>query len=147
MTDTVSKLQRSRVMAKVKSQNTTPEKKVEALLKELKIRFGKQAKDLPGKPDFVFRKRQRAIWVQGCFWHRHDCGRCRIPSDNRAYWIAKIDRNAARDRKNLRAMRQMGWRVLVVWECQLKKADQEKLKRRVERFLCEVRPTRSLAGR
>jgi hypothetical protein len=80
-------------------------------------------------------RRKLAIFVSGCFWHRHTCGRCRIPAANRAYWIAKIDRNAARDRRVQRALRRLGYRVLVVWECQTTAARRERLRARVQQFL------------
>ena len=73
--------------------------------------------------------------VHGCFWHRHTCGRCRIPASNRRYWLAKIDRNAARDRRTIRALRRLGWRVLVVWECQTTLARREWLAERLRTFL------------
>jgi DNA mismatch endonuclease, patch repair protein len=92
---------------------------------------------LPGAPDLVFPRLNKAIFVSGCFWHRHTCGRCRIPAANRAYWLAKIDRNAARDRRVQRALRRLGWSVLVVWECQTAAARRERLQTRIDQFLAK----------
>jgi DNA mismatch endonuclease (patch repair protein) len=90
---------------------------------------------LPGAPDLVFPRLRKVVFVSGCFWHRHHCGRCRIPATRRDYWIAKIDRNAARDKKTQRALRRLKWSVLVVWECQTLAAVRDRLTKRLVRFL------------
>ena len=92
---------------------------------------------LPGCPDLVFPRLRKIILVSGCFWHMHGCGRCRIPVANRAYWIAKLQRNAARDRRTRRALRQASWRVLVVWECQTVGAQRARLRVRLQRYLAD----------
>jgi DNA mismatch endonuclease, patch repair protein len=95
-----------------------------------------QALDQPRHltPDLVFPRLGKIIDVRGCFWHMHGrCGRCRLPATRRAYWLAKLRRNAARDRASARALRREGWRVLVVWECQLR--DPDRVAGRIERFL------------
>jgi DNA mismatch endonuclease (patch repair protein) len=79
----------------------------------------------------------KVINVSGCFWRKHSCGRCRIPAARRAYWVAKIDRNAARDVRSRRALRRAGWRVLTVWECQTAGAKRARLQARIERFLLD----------
>jgi DNA mismatch endonuclease, patch repair protein len=137
MADTFTVAERSRIMAAVKSRGTTPELIVHRLVRSLRYRPRLHDASLPGAPDLVFRRRKLAIFVHGCFWHRHTCGRCRIPVANRAYWLAKIDRNAARDRRVQRALRRLGYRVLVVWECQTTAARRERLRRLLLRFLRE----------
>ena len=85
----------------------------------------------------MFPRLRKIIDVNGCFWHMHNCGRCRIPSSRREYWVAKIERNAARDKRTRRALRKLGWRVLVIWECQIKASREDWLRRRIVAFLDE----------
>ena len=121
MADTVSPETRSRIMARVKSKGMKPEMQVRRLLHGLGYRYRLHRADLPGRPDLVFPSRRKAIFVNGCFWHRHDgCPRVRIPSTNRDYWLAKLERNHARDARNIALLREQGWDVLTVWECQLR---------------------------
>ena len=121
MTDTVSPETRSRVMAQVKSKGMKPEMKVRRLLHGLGYRYRLQRADLPGKPDLVFPSRRKIVFVNGCFWHNHsDCPRVRIPASNRDYWLSKLERNKARDERNIRLLEEIGWSVTTVWECQLK---------------------------
>ena len=112
---------RSAVMRAVKSRDTSPERAVRALLHPIAPGYRLHRGDLPGKPDIVYASRKLAIFVHGCFWHGHDCPRgARMPETNAAYWRAKITRNRARDEKTLAAYATMGWRALVVHECELK---------------------------
>lgn len=112
---------RSAVMRAVKSRGTAPERAVCALLRAIAPGYRLHRGDLPGKPDIVYARRKLAIFVHGCFWHGHDCTRgARMPKTNAAYWQAKIARNRARDAKTLAAYAAMGWRALVVFECELK---------------------------
>src|SRR6266567_3517233 len=90
---------------------------------------------LPGNPDLVFPRLRKVILVSGCFWHMHGCGRCRIPSSRRTYWIKKLERNATRDKRVQRALRRKGWGVMVVWECQTHSERRGQLKARLARFL------------
>ena len=121
MADTVSLETRSRIMARVKSKGMKPEMKVRRLLHGLGYRYRLHRADLPGRPDLVFPSRRKVVFVNGCFWHRHDgCPRVRIPATNREYWIAKLERNHARDARNIVALQRQGWAVLTVWECQLR---------------------------
>jgi DNA mismatch endonuclease (patch repair protein) len=114
-------LDRSAVMRAVKSRNTGPERAVRALLRPIAAGYRLHRADLPGKPDVVYARRKLAIFVHGCFWHGHDCARgARSPKTNAAYWRAKIGRNRARDAETLAAYAAMGWRALVVYECELK---------------------------
>ena len=119
--DTVSPEARSRIMARVKSKGMKPEIKVRRLLHGLGYRYRLHRADLPGRPDLVFSSRRKVIFVNGCFWHRHDgCPRVRIPATNREYWIGKLDRNHARDARNVALLQEQGWAVLTVWECELR---------------------------
>lgn len=133
--DKFSLAQRSAVMARIKSKNTTPELVVRKSTHALGYRFRLHRQDLPGKPDLVFVRKRKVIFVNGCFWHGHDCRRgARMPASNTTYWTAKISRNVERDRGNRKALRSMGWEILIVWECQLKKPSE--LRRRLKAFLC-----------
>ena len=119
--DSVSPEKRSWVMAQVKGRNTRPEKAVRSLLHRMGYRFRLQRADLPGKPDIVLPKYRTVIFVHGCFWHRHtDCKRATMPATNIDYWTRKFERNVTRDEQNKAALESDGWRVLVVWECELK---------------------------
>lgn len=111
-------------MRAVKSENTKPEIILRKALFSLGFRYRLNVKNLPGKPDLVFAKHRTVIFVHGCFWHGHNCKRGkRVPKTNRTYWTEKIARNKARDRKNAAALRKLGWRVITIWECKLKKLD------------------------
>ena len=113
--------ERSAVMRAVKSQDTGPELAVRRLLREFAPGYRLHRADLPGKPDIVYGKRKLAIFVHGCFWHGHDCARgARAPKANAEYWRGKIERNRARDARNLEALAALGWRTVVVYECALK---------------------------
>ena len=112
---------RSAVMRAVKSRDTAPERAVRAMLRAIAPGYRLCRADLPGRPDIVYGGRGLAIFVHGCFWHGHDCPRgARMPKANADYWRAKIASNRARDEKTLAAYEAMGWRALVVYECELK---------------------------
>jgi DNA mismatch endonuclease (patch repair protein) len=116
---------RSAVMRAVKSRDTGPERAVRAILRPIAAGYRLHRADLPGKPDVVYAGRKLAIFVHGCFWHGHDCARgARMPKANADYWRAKIARNRARDVKTLAAYSAMGWRALVIYECELKDISQ-----------------------
>lgn len=114
-------------MAQVRGKNTRPERLVRSLLHRLGYRFtvnGPKNKRLPGKPDIVMPGRKTAIFVHGCFWHRHPgCKHATSPKSNIDYWNAKFRRNVERDRQNQRDLSEMGWKVIVIWECELKTLD------------------------
>ena len=138
MPDNLTPAQRSACMQSVKGRNTTPELLVRSILHRLGCRFALHRADLPGKPDVVMPARRCIVLVHGCFWHGHTCARGRRePVTNARYWRTKIDRNRARDCRAMAALRQGGWRVSVVWECQTKSHKLEVLKRRLRRFLGE----------
>lgn len=111
-------------MRAVKGRDTGPELAVADILKSLKVRTRKNVKPLPGSPDFASKSRKLAIFVHGCFWHGHTCYRgARAPKTNAAYWSAKIARNKARDARVRRELNALGYRVMVIWECRLKRPD------------------------
>lgn len=121
MSDVFTPEQRSAVMRKVPGRNSSAELKARRLLRTLGVGYRLHRKDLPGSPDIVMAGRRLAIFVHGCFWHGHDCSRgARVPKANQAYWTAKIARNRARDEATARRLADMGWRRLVIWECELK---------------------------
>jgi len=120
--DTITKEERSEIMARVKSKNSRPEILVRSFLHRSGFRFRLHVKDLPGKPDIVLPKYKAVVFVNGCFWHGHpdpSCKLARMPKSNVEFWRRKITGNHARDQEKQTLLRQLGWRVFVVWECQL----------------------------
>lgn len=134
--DVLTAEQRQRCMAAIRSKDTKPEVKVRRLIHAMGYRFRLHQRDLPGSPDIVLPRHHKAIFVHGCFWHMHRCryGRVR-PVTNKEFWEKKRQGNVDRDRRNVRALRRMGWKVLVVWECWTR--DITKLERRLGDFLAE----------
>ncbi len=131
--DTLSALQRSELMSRVRSRDTKPEMRVRRLVHSMGYRYRLHARDLPGRPDLVFRPRRKVIFVHGCFWHQHvGCSRSGIPKspERRSYWKTKLTGNVLRDRRNEDALRTLDWSFLLVWECETKELDQlaEKIK-------------------
>ena len=113
--------QRSRTMRAVKSRDTKPELLVAKLLRAEGIRYRRDVKRLPGRPDFLLIDADIALFVNGCWWHGHDCPRgARVPKSNQDYWLTKIARNRRRDRRVTRELRERGYSVWVLWECRLK---------------------------
>lgn len=134
MTDKISKERRSANMRAVKCCDTGPEKAVRRLAHRIGYRFRLNRSDLPGKPDLVFSSRHAVIFVNGCFWHCHDCKRgTSVPKTNAAFWIAKLARTVERDAAHLSRLKHDHWRTLVVWECELK--NEWGLICRIRRFL------------
>jgi len=121
--DNHSKEVRSMNMSHIRSKNSKPEEKVRKGLFAKGFRYRKNVKKLPGCPDIVLAKYKTVIFVTGCFWHMHDCGRFVWPASNQDYWRPKILRNVERDRNNIALLKEMGWKVIVVWECELKKSN------------------------
>jgi DNA mismatch endonuclease (patch repair protein) len=120
---------RSAVMRAVKSKDTAPEMHVRRFVHALGYRYRLHRDDLPGKPDLVFPRLKRVIFVHGCFWHGHQCIRgSRVPKTNREYWMRKIERNCRRDMASIEALTSMGWSTHIVWECQLNGAADRTLK-------------------
>ena len=121
MADNHSKEVRSKNMSHIRSIDTTPEIKVRKCLFSKGYRYRKNVKAMPGCPDIVLPKYKTVIFVNGCFWHMHNCDRFKWPKSNTEYWKPKILSNAARDKKNYEELTKQGWKVLVVWECELSK--------------------------
>lgn len=121
MADTIDPERRSRNMAKIKGRDTKPELRLRSALHKMGLRFRVCRKDLPGKPDVVFPRQRLAVQVRGCFWHQHEgCRAGRLPASNLDYWRPKLEGNVRRDAEKDEALRAMGWRVLVLWECGLR---------------------------
>ena len=110
---------RSQLMARVRTRDTKPELVVRSALHRAGYRFRLQDKNLPGKPDIVLKRHRMAVFVHGCFWHGHTCRKGKLPSSNMEFWTSKIGKNKARDAGNLLLLDEMGWRSIVVWECDL----------------------------
>lgn len=121
MADNHSKEVRSINMSHIRSTNSKPEEIVRKYLFAEGFRYRKNVKKLPGCPDIVFPKYKAVIFVNGCFWHKHDCPRFVWPSSNQDYWRPKILRNVERDNQSRKELETLGWKVITVWECELKK--------------------------
>ena len=153
MSDTMTPQQRHYCMSRIRSKDTTPEKRVRQWLWQHGYRYRLCVKGVPGKPDIVMRKYRTAIFVNGCFWHGHgvelivnseeiivnggsvgiaNSNCCKIPKTNREFWVNKILRNQERDERNYQILQENGWQVIVLWECQLKPKLLEKTMRQVE---------------
>ena len=132
--DNLSRAERSEIMARVRSTDTRPEILVRKLVYALGYRYRLHARELPGRPDIVFRKRAKVIFVHGCFWHRHaGCALARMPKSRLEFWQPKLEGNKKRDERNKRELQRMGWKVLTVWECQVNRP--ARLADRIRRFL------------
>lgn len=119
--DPFSPEERAEVMRAVRSQNTTPELSVRSLLHQLGFRFRVHRSDLPGRPDIILPRYRTVIFVHGCFWHRHPgCVRASTPATRQDYWLPKFARTVARDQCNQLSLRDLGWNVVVVWECEVR---------------------------
>jgi len=133
--------ERSRLMSRVRQRGTRPELAVRAILHRQGRRFSTNGTGLPGSPDIYSTETKRALFIHGCFWHRHPrCRAATTPTRNRAFWVAKFVVNVARDKRNVRQLRRLGYRVMTVWECQVKSpAKLARLERRLDQFF-GVRP-------
>jgi DNA mismatch endonuclease (patch repair protein) len=132
--DTLSRRERSARMALVRGKDTKPEMRVRRLVHALGYRYRLHRRDLPGTPDLVFPSRKRIIFVHGCFFHRHpNCSLARLPKSRRAFWVPKLNGNRERDARNTCGLRKLGWKVMIIWECQSR--DMSRLTARVRRFL------------
>lgn len=123
-------------MSRIRSTGMQPEMAVRRMTHRMGYRYRLHGSDLPGRPDLVFPRRRKVIFVHGCFWHQHSSRLCRIvrmPKSNLGYWHDKLLRNAARDKKNRAKLKALGWTALVVWECSAK--NQHRLEARLRRFL------------
>lgn len=122
-------------MSRVKGKDTTPELAVRRMCRAIgRGGYRLHRRDLPGKPDIAYIGRKAAIFVHGCFWHGHNCpAGSKIPKTNTAYWVHKIERNKQRDTEHLTALKSKGWRILIIWECEIR--NEKSLKARLTRFL------------
>jgi DNA mismatch endonuclease, patch repair protein len=128
--DRLTAERRSWNMSRIKGRDTVPEKRVRSLLHRLGFRFSLRTKGLPGRPDILLKRYNTAIFVHGCFWHRHaDCKNSVLPKTREDFWLAKLTGNVERDRRNAASLRRQGWKVLIVWECQVE--NESKLSRRL----------------
>ncbi len=115
---------RSQIMRSIRGKNTKPEMTVRRMLTRLGFRYRIHPKGLPGRPDVAFIGSKKAIFVNGCFWHQHDgCRRSHVPKSRQEYWTLKLARNVDRDREHTTALRDLGWQVAVIWECETDRAD------------------------
>jgi DNA mismatch endonuclease (patch repair protein) len=121
--DVFDKKKRKNIMSKVKGKNTTPELVVRRLLHGLGYRYRLHGKDLPGNPDLVFPGKKKVIFVHGCFWHQHNCKKAKRPTTNCEFWNAKLDKTIRRDNQNILKLKDAGWKVHVIWECQINDKD------------------------
>ena len=132
--DIVTPARRSEIMARIQGRDTVPEVVVRRTAHRLGFRFRLYRKDLPGRPDLVFPRYRAIVFVHGCFWHRHDgCRFAYTPRSRVRFWTGKFRHNVARDRRTEDALRSLGWRVLVIWECETR--DDAVVARRLEHFL------------
>ncbi|MFD1094884.1 very short patch repair endonuclease [Salegentibacter chungangensis] len=126
MADIFSKQKRSKIMSKISGKETKPEILVRSYLFREGFRFRKNDKRYPGKPDIFLPKYKTAVFVHGCFWHRHNCKKGKLPKKNREFWEKKINDNVLRDKKNIKALEELGLKVIVLWQCELRNKDLKK---------------------
>jgi DNA mismatch endonuclease (patch repair protein) len=144
--DHLSDEDRSALMAKVRSSDTGPELKVRKLAHAMGLRFRLNRRDLPGTPDLVFPRHRLAVFIHGCFWHRHPgCSRSTVPKSRVQFWTDKFEANVARDQRDIRALEGRGWHVLVLWECELKNEGQ--LRDRIREAIHRAQDCRSIGLR
>lgn len=134
MTDVLTRKQRKYCMSRIRGKDTIPEIAVRRLVHRLGYRFRLHNRELPGCPDIVLPRHKKVIFVHGCFWHMHKCryGKV-IPQTRKKFWQTKRQANVARDRKNIKELKTLGWKVLVLWECQIRNTP--KLSTRIKKFL------------
>lgn len=134
--DNLTPPERSENMRRIRSKGMKPEMTVRHLIHSMGYRYRLHRKDLPGKPDLVFSPRRKVIFVHGCFWHSHPDEQCpirRTPKSNTGYWTEKLARNIQRDKKSQEMLESLGWKVLILWECQIR--EKESLIARIKEFL------------
>lgn len=134
MTDRISKERRSWNMGRIRNKDTSPELRVRSILHREGYRFRLQNKNLPGKPDIVLPRFKTVVFVHGCFWHRHaGCSDATVPKTRTEFWVGKFETNIRRDSRAVQQLQDLGWRVIVVWECELKNSEVLK-----DRLLSEI---------
>jgi len=134
--DIYSKSKRSEIMSHVRNRKTSAENKVAHLLQELKVKYRRNVRSLPGEPDFLVTSAKTVVFVHGCFWHNHsNCNRAKLPKSNRSFWKRKIEGNRKRDERIARLLRKDGWHVITVWQCELR--NPEHVLRRLRRMVVD----------
>jgi len=137
MSDIFSKPKRSEIMSHISGKETKPEVIVRKYLFSQGFRFRKNVKDLPGKPDVVLLKYKTVIFIHGCFWHGHTCKRGVLPATNVEFWKTKIRGNIERDKRNVSELEKQGWKVFVIWQCEIKNI--ELRNKRLEKLVLEIK--------
>jgi DNA mismatch endonuclease, patch repair protein len=138
MVDVLTKIQRSYNMSRIRNKNTKPEIIVRSIVHGMGFRYRLHNKNLPGKPDIVLTRHKKIIFVHGCFWHMHKCKYGKVkPATNATFWENKRSGNRERDKRNIKALKKLGWDVLVIWECELKKSP-EKTEKKIINFLRKI---------
>ncbi|WP_328984122.1 very short patch repair endonuclease [Thiorhodovibrio winogradskyi] len=135
-TDTLTPSERSERMSRIRGKDSTAELRLRRMIHGMGYRYRLHVKDLPGTPDLVFRSRKAVIFMHGCFWHRHHgCALARLPKSKRAFWEEKLNSNKERDNRNQQRLVDMGWKVMVIWECEMQQKDLAGLAKRIKHFL------------
>ncbi|MDR0332435.1 MAG: DNA mismatch endonuclease Vsr [Dysgonamonadaceae bacterium] len=137
MPDIYSKQKRSEIMSHISGKETKPEIMVRKFLFVNGFRFRKNVKDLPGKPDIVLPKYKTVIFIHGCFWHGHTCKRGALPETNIDFWKTKIGGNTERDKKNITELQNQGWKVIVIWQCEIRNVELQN--ERLSKLLLEIK--------
>jgi DNA mismatch endonuclease, patch repair protein len=137
MADRFSAAERSRIMSLIKGKDTEPERIVRRIVHRLGFRFRLHVKELPGKPDIVLPRHHKVIFTNGCFWHGHHCKRGSRPSSNTEFWDSKIESNIKRDRRIRKELRDLGWKCVTIWQCQMK--NHKTLTEKITRFMTDKR--------
>jgi DNA mismatch endonuclease (patch repair protein) len=138
MSDIYTKSKRSDIMSHISGKETKPEILVRKFLFANGFRFRKNVKDLPGKPDIVLPKFKIVIFIHGCFWHGHTCKRGALPETNFEFWKTKIGGNIERDKRDISELEKQGWKVIVIWQCEIKNLELQK--ERLTKLLFEIKP-------
>lgn len=140
--DSCSKIKRSEIMSKIKHENTNPELLVRKYLFSQGFRYRTNVRSLPGSPDIVLKKYKTVLFIHGCFWHGHSCRAGRRPQSNKAYWIPKLNANIERDRRKTLELEEAGWKVLIVWQCEISTI--AKREKRLPELLIEIKSNLNL---
>ena len=136
MADIFSPEKRSQIMRKICPKNSTYERIVQSIVSSLRFRYETNVSSLPGKPDLVFKRRKKVIFINGCFWHGHNkCKRSKLPSTNRDFWSKKIWGNIFKDGKTRRLLREKGWKYLIIWQCKIRVRNMQILENKIRDFL------------
>lgn len=148
MIDIVDKITRSRMMAGIQGKDTKPEQSLRRALHRLGLRYRLHVAELPGRPDILLPRHHAAIQVHGCFWHRHEhCTYCTTPASNMRFWKSKFGETIKRDKRNLEALRKLGWKVAIVWECSIKEKGEEEVAAQIGAWLRSGRSFKEISSR